>query len=120
MQRLIEGQQFTQGRLGLRAVERCEVAIERDAGDALQIEKCWRKQGRAAADDLETAAGGCTLSRRAERLDLVWCAFADDAALVEHNDAVGQRIGLFKVMSGEQNSLAAGSKRSDLRPHAAT
>ena len=55
----------------------------------------------------------------AKRFDLGGRAFADHAALVDDDDAVGERVGLFEVVRGEQDGLAAGGSDADLRPHAA-
>ena len=45
--------------------------------------------------------------------------FGHDRALVEHQNAVGQRVGFVQVMRGEQHRLAARDQRPDLRPHQA-
>ena len=55
----------------------------------------------------------------AHALDLGGCAFADDAAFVDDDDAVGERVGLFEVVGGEEDGLAAGGEGADLLPEGA-
>ena len=45
--------------------------------------------------------------------------FGDDRALLQHQDAIGQRVGFIQVMRGEQHGLAARDQQADLRPHQA-
>ncbi len=35
-------------------------------------------------------------------LELARCAFGDDAPMVDHDDLVGQRVGFFQVLGGQQ------------------
>ncbi len=119
MEVLVEGEEFAQGSLGLGAVDGDMIAgvfCGRNTGN--------RKQGRGgkvgdAADDLERAAGAGAGGGGTERFDFSWRAFADDAALVDDDDAVGESIGLFEVVGGKKDSLAAGGEGADLSPHAA-
>ena len=45
--------------------------------------------------------------------------FADDAAFVDDDDAMGEGVGLFEVVGCEEDSLAAGGKCADLLPETA-
>ena len=54
-----------------------------------------------------------------DALDLGGGAFADDAAFVDDDDAVGEGVGLFEVVGGEEDGFAAGGEGADLLPEAA-
>src|SRR6185437_8310924 len=52
-------------------------------------------------------------------LELVGGALGDDAAVVEHRDAVGEIIGLIQVLGGEEDGDAVGDQPADRLPHVA-
>ena len=52
-------------------------------------------------------------------LNLGWGAFGDDASLVHDEDAAREGVGLFEIVRGHEDGLAAGGERADLLPEAA-
>ena len=86
-------------------------------GDAGDREQGFSGKVRDAADDLERAAGARAGSRSAKGLHFGGCAFADHTAFVDDDDAVGESVGLFEVVGGEQDGFAARSEGADLGPH---
>ncbi len=115
------------------AVEGAHDLHERDAlaeGDAdgqdVAVERRWarREFGRGLRDRLEI---GGRRHRDVDQvlpdscLQLLRCSVGDHEAVVQHDDVVGQAVGLFEVLSGEHDRGAfAGKVAQDLPQLAAT
>ena len=67
--------------------------------------------GAVVDDDLDALAADL-------RLQLVGGAAGDDPAVVDDGDAVGQLVGLFQVLGGEQEGRALAHPVADDLPHA--
>ena len=52
-------------------------------------------------------------------LDFCRSAFADDSAFVDDDDAVGEGVGLFEVVGGEENGLSLSGQGANLLPEGA-
>ena len=52
-------------------------------------------------------------------LEFGWGAFGDDAAVVEYGDLVGELVGLFEILGGEEDGDALGDELADDLPHRA-
>ena len=117
----VEGEEFAEGGLGFGGGEGGEGGDGFDGGDAGDGEERGGGDGDGggAADDLEGAAGGVSGGGGAEGFDFGGCSFADDAPLVDDDDAVGEGVGFFEVVGGEEDGFAAGGEGADLGPHAA-
>jgi hypothetical protein len=85
------------------------VAVELNAGDGWESSEEVGGEARSAADGADSA----------DALDLGWGAFADDATFVDDNDAVGEGVGLFEIVSGEENGLALSREGAYLMPESA-
>ena len=94
-------QQRARGGFGVGGDQAHAVGLRVDAGDAGQRRQRLVRQPRAAGD---LAAGGV-------RLDLVRPAVGDDAAAVEHHDAIGQRVGFLEIVRRQQDRAARGGER---------
>ncbi len=70
--------------------------VELDTGYAWKCEQELFGEVRVAADGAAAAVA----------LDFGGCAFADDAALVDDDDAMGEGVGLFEVVRGEEDGLS--------------
>ena len=109
MQGLIAQQHFADDGFGMLGQDDDRFAVLLDVGDRRQTRQELRVELRNAAD---AAAGDAVL-------DLGGRAFANDAAFVDDHDAMGEHVGLFEIMRGQQHGFAGSRERANLIPERA-
>ena len=106
----------TSSRLG-RRMETCApsaaAAGVRSSSSMAARSPCTDAVGRQLAQELAVGVAQFDDVAADARLELVGGALGDDAAAVEHGDAVGEPVGLLEVLRREEDGRAGVGERAD-------